>query len=126
MQVVSRSTAFRPRRPTNVTVMMAIGVISSSPATNVAFVSSQGRSTRARADSPVKNFQSIGNGRECLRRGADRGAVLDQAVKVHADVGGLGGGIGERNGAIEGDARLLVAAELHQQRTLDAEKMEVP
>src|SRR5262245_25403236 len=37
---------------------------------------------------------------------AVRSAVLDQAVELHADVGGLRGGIGERDGLVEGGAGL--------------------
>ncbi len=48
-----------------------------------------------------------------LRLHIARLAVAHQAVDVHADVGGFGGGVGERDGAVEGDVRFVVAAELH-------------
>src|SRR5262245_55899551 len=53
------------------------------------------------------------------------GAVQDQAVEMHADVRRLRRRIGERNGPVEGDAGLGGAAELHQQRALDAKEIEV-
>ncbi len=54
-----------------------------------------------------------------------RCAVAHEAVEVHADVGGFGGRIGERDGAVERDAGLFVAAELHQERAAHAEEMEI-
>ena len=50
-------------------------------------------------------------------------AVAHQAVEMHADVSGFRRRIGQRDGAIECDPRLVIAAELHQERTLHAEKM---
>lgn len=44
---------------------------------------------------------------------------------MHADMGGFRRGIGERDGAVEGDARLVVAAELHQERAAHAEEMKI-
>src|ERR1700688_135435 len=54
--------------------------------------------------------------RKLLRLRAVWCAVAHQAVEMHADVGGFGGRVGERDGAVESDARLLVAAKLHQDR----------
>ena len=44
---------------------------------------------------------------------APRGAVLHQPVEMLADMGGLGRRVGQRDGAVEGFARLVGAAELH-------------
>src|SRR6516162_10828299 len=52
-------------------------------------------------------------------------AVTHQAIEMHADMGGFGRGIGERDRAIEGDARLVVAAKLHQKRAAYAEEVEI-
>src|SRR5689334_13087672 len=43
-----------------------------------------------------------------------------QPIKLLADMGGLGGCVGERDGPVEGDAGLLAAAELEQEGTLGA------
>ena len=40
-------------------------------------------------------------------------------------MGGFGGSIGERNGAVERDAGLLVAANLHQERAAHPEEMKI-
>src|SRR4029078_2990559 len=56
---------------------------------------------------------------------AARGAVAHQAVEMHADMGGFGRGIGERDGAVEGDAGFLVASELHQEGAAHAEEMKI-
>ena len=52
-------------------------------------------------------------------------AVAHQAVEMHADMGGFRRGVGERDGAVEGDAGLVVAAELHQERAAHAEEMKI-
>src|SRR5215831_5169378 len=52
-------------------------------------------------------------------------AVAHQAIEMHADVRGLRRGIGKRDGAVEGDACFLVAAELHQERAAHAEEMKI-
>ena len=44
---------------------------------------------------------------------------------MHADMGGFRRGVGERDGAVERDPGLVVAAELHQERALDAEEMKI-
>ncbi|KAH2816685.1 hypothetical protein KXV85_004308, partial [Aspergillus fumigatus] len=41
-------------------------------------------------------------------------AVPDQTVDMHADMRRLGRGIGERDGTVESDAGLFMAADLHQ------------
>src|SRR5882672_2811051 len=56
---------------------------------------------------------------------AGGGAVALQPIEMHADVRGLGGRVRERDRLIESDARLLVAAELHQEAALDTEEMEI-
>src|SRR4029453_14115253 len=121
MQDDSRSAAFSPMRPINVTVMMAIGVISSPLAqrTSCPFVPRTTDPGPSRQPTQ-KSLQSIGGGMPRLRRDAGRFAVLDQAVEMHADVGCLGRGIGERDRLVEGDARFIGASELHEQRALDA------
>src|SRR5258705_11217768 len=45
-----------------------------------------------------------------------RRAVAHQAIEVHPDVGGFRGRVGERDGAGERHAGLVVAAKLHQER----------
>src|ERR1700686_767490 len=57
------------------------------------------------------------------RLGPARRAVAHQAVEVHPDMGGFGGSIGERDGAVERDAGLVIAAKLHQERAAHAEEM---
>src|SRR3569623_1695379 len=52
-------------------------------------------------------------------------AVPDQAVDVHADVGSRGGGIGQCDGAVEGDTGFVVAAELHQEGAAYAVEMKI-
>src|SRR3981189_222530 len=54
-----------------------------------------------------------------------RRAVAHQAIEVHPDVGGFGGSVGERDGAVERHAGLVVAAKLHQERAAYAEEMKV-
>src|ERR1700675_3212212 len=56
---------------------------------------------------------------------AVRLAVAHQAVEMHPDVGGFGGSVGERDGAVERDPSLVVAAQLHQERAAHAEEMEI-
>src|SRR5262245_66512851 len=56
---------------------------------------------------------------------SSRLAVAHQAIEMHADVGGFGRGVGQRNGAIEGDPRLVVAAKLHQESAAHAEVMKI-
>src|SRR5262245_53115245 len=41
-------------------------------------------------------------------------AFLDQPIDMHADMCCLGCGVGQSDGAVESDAGLLVAAELHE------------
>src|SRR5258708_28533172 len=65
----------------------------------------------------------INSGRSLSRR--LRCAVADQAVEMHPDVGGFRRGIGERDGAVEGDAGLVIAAELHQKCAFRAEEVEI-
>jgi hypothetical protein len=52
-------------------------------------------------------------------------AVAHQAIEMQPDVGGFRRGIGERDGAVEGDAGLIVAAELHQERAAHAEEVKI-
>src|SRR4051794_15849874 len=52
-------------------------------------------------------------------------AVALQAVEVHADVGGFGRSVRQRNGAVEGGARFVVAAELHQEGAAHAEEVKI-
>src|SRR5436190_10560906 len=52
-------------------------------------------------------------------------AVALQAVEVHADVGGFGRSVRQRNGAIEGRAGFVIAAELHQEGAAHAEEMKI-
>jgi len=52
-------------------------------------------------------------------------AVADQPVEMHPDVSGFGRGIGERDGAVERHASLLIAAKLHQERAAHAKEMEI-
>src|SRR5436309_15641196 len=59
-----------------------------------------------------------------LRRACGR-RLLRQMIEMLADVRGLGGRVGERDRAVEGDTRLLVAAELLEQAALEAEEMEI-
>ena len=54
-----------------------------------------------------------------------RRAVAQQAIEMHADVGGFCRRVGERDGAVERDAGLVIAAELHQEGAADAEVMEI-
>ena len=57
---------------------------------------------------------------------APRGCTVTlQPIQMHADMRGLGRGIGERDGAVEGDQRFVVAAELHQEGAAHAEEMEI-
>ena len=63
--------------------------------------------------------------RKLLRLRAVWRAVAHQAVEMHADVGGFGRGVGQRNGAVEGDSRLVVAAKLHQERAAHAEEVKI-
>src|SRR5215471_6610627 len=56
---------------------------------------------------------------------SSRLTVAHQAIEMHADVGGFGRGVGQRNGTVEGDARLIVAAELHQEGAAHAEIMKI-
>ena len=51
--------------------------------------------------------------------------VLHEAIDLHTDVRRFRSRVRKRDGFVEGDARLLVAPELHQQRTLDAVEIEV-
>ena len=44
---------------------------------------------------------------------------------MHPDMGGFGGSVGERDGAVERHAGLVIAAELHQERAADAEEMKI-
>src|SRR5687767_14961825 len=67
-----------------------------------------------------------GEGRDLLPRFFAEGlAVALQAVEVHADVGGFGRGVCERNRAVEGGAGLVVAAKLHQEGAAHAEEMKI-
>src|SRR5882724_303095 len=52
-------------------------------------------------------------------------AVAHQPIEMHPYMGGFRGGVGERDGAIERHAGLLVTAELHQERTAHAEEMKI-
>src|SRR3569833_1902983 len=52
-------------------------------------------------------------------------AVALEAVELHPDMSGFGRTVRQRNGTVEGDARLLVAIEQHQQRAAHAEEIEV-
>src|SRR6478672_10123293 len=52
-------------------------------------------------------------------------AVAHQAVEMNPDMGGLGGSVGERDGAVERHAGLVVAAKLHQERAAHAEEMKI-
>jgi hypothetical protein len=44
---------------------------------------------------------------------------------MHADMGGFGRRIGKRDRPVEGNTCLFLAVKLHQQSTLDAEKVEI-
>src|SRR5262249_986392 len=48
-----------------------------------------------------------------------------QPVELHADMRRLGGSIGERDSLVEGGAGFVGAAELHEQRALEAEEMKI-
>src|SRR5579871_4434318 len=61
---------------------------------------------------------------DTARRSSAR-RLAAQLVEVLADVGGLRGGVGERDGLVERLARLGGAAELLQQRALGAEVVEI-
>src|SRR5215216_1431062 len=52
-------------------------------------------------------------------------AVLDEAVEVQPDVRGFRRRMGECDRLVERSARLLGASELHEQRALHAEEMEI-
>ena len=52
-------------------------------------------------------------------------AVAHQPVEMRADVGGFRGGVGERDRPIEGDPRLVAAAELLQVPERETEEIEV-
>src|SRR3954468_1208786 len=58
-------------------------------------------------------------------RGLGGFCVGGQPVDLAADVGGLGGGVGERNGPVEGLPGLRVAAELQQEGPARAEEVEI-
>src|SRR5690606_33774437 len=58
-------------------------------------------------------------------RAASAAAAGGEAVEVGADVRRLGRGVGERDRPVEGDARLLGAAELLEQSALQAEEVEI-
>src|SRR3982750_3952066 len=69
------------------------------------------------------NRQGHGNLFSSLCRA--RRAVAHQAVKVHSDVSGFGGGVGERDRAVEGYSGFVDATQLHQQRAAHTEVMEI-
>src|SRR6186713_392225 len=75
--------------------------------------------------SPVSGKQESETERLLPRLLAAGLAVALQAVDVHADVGGFGRGVCERNGAVEGGAGFVVAAELHQEGAAHAEEMKI-
>src|ERR1700681_4749097 len=52
-------------------------------------------------------------------------AVAHQPVEMHADMGSLRRGVGERDGAVECDAGFLVAAKLHQEGAAHAKEMKI-
>src|SRR5262249_54778606 len=54
-----------------------------------------------------------------------RRAVAHQAVEMFSDVSRFRRGVGERDGAIERDTRLVIAAKLHQERAAYPEEMEI-
>ena len=58
-------------------------------------------------------------------RALSAAAVFHEPVEVLPDVSGLRGGVGERDGPVEGDAGLLRAAELRQEGALHAEEVEI-
>src|SRR5262245_59577742 len=94
-----------------------------SPHESFAFVATYPSSDALRAPpSPTR-----GEGKSKLLPGflASWLAVALQAVEVHADVGGFGGSVGERNGAVEGGAGFVVAAELHQEGAAHAEEVKI-
>src|SRR4051812_23762554 len=128
---VSVTRAVMPTRttamaPASATATIFRCVVRSAPISECDMVSacefrcvSQGRTALSISDIGVRLFPNY----FCPARAG--GAVALQAVEMHADVRGFGGRIGKRNRLIEGDARLLVAAELHQKAALDAEEMEI-
>jgi len=48
-----------------------------------------------------------------------------QAVQVHADVGGLGRRVGERDRLVKGCTRLIISAKLQEQCPLGSEEVKV-
>src|SRR3979409_58856 len=77
--------------------------------------------------SPLLSFSPCGRREEraLLRLRPARRAVAHQAVEMHPDMGGFGRGIGERDGAVERDTSLVVAAKLHQERAAHPEEMKI-
>src|ERR1700761_3091556 len=59
------------------------------------------------------------------RLGIRRLTIPHQAIQMHADMGGFGGCVGERDRAVKGDAGFVVAAKLHQEGTAHAEEMKI-
>jgi hypothetical protein len=59
------------------------------------------------------------------RDGSAPGAFRFEAVEVHADVGGFGGGVGQPDGVAEGDPGFRVAPQLQQQPAAHAVEVEV-
>src|ERR1700722_7577022 len=54
-----------------------------------------------------------------------RRALLRELIEMLADMGGFGRRVGERDRPVEGGARLGVAAEPHQQRSLETAEVEI-